>query len=143
MLQRRRHDCYKSIVWSGFHPTTFPHLGQTGHVSQTVDSSCGRKQRVGAQLILSLYYDGKYDFLSVGAGDECEEPVSPLATFIVADFSSEEWAAAWRAVVGGQPTDHCGPIASGQALHFLGVSSSPHPSPTSGGLNLLMFHNNL
>ncbi|XP_045618804.2 reelin [Procambarus clarkii] len=56
-------------------------------------------------------------------GDNCEEPATPLAKYIVADFSSEDWTSDWSKVVGGQLTDHCGPIASGQALHFLGGCS--------------------
>ncbi|XP_071551543.1 LOW QUALITY PROTEIN: reelin-like [Panulirus ornatus] len=57
-------------------------------------------------------------------GDQCQVPSSSLPTYIVAEFSSEtEWQAVWRAVVGGQTTDHCGPIATGQALHFLGGCS--------------------
>ncbi|KAG7169873.1 Reelin-like, partial [Homarus americanus] len=56
-------------------------------------------------------------------GASCEEPLSHLAEYIVADFSSDGWMADWRKVVGGQVTEHCGPIASGQALHFLGGCS--------------------
>lgn len=55
------------------------------------------------------------------AGDECEEPLTPLPTFLAADFETEDFAMAWQRVVGGQPGDHCGPVASRRALHFQGV----------------------
>ncbi|XP_050716652.1 reelin-like isoform X2 [Eriocheir sinensis] len=56
-------------------------------------------------------------------GEECEEPLTPLPTFLAADFETEDWARAWQRAVGGQPGDHCGPVASRRALHFQGSCS--------------------
>ncbi len=60
-------------------------------------------------------------FNCYAAGEECEEPLTPLPTFMVADFETEDWARAWQRAVGGQPDDYCGPVASRRALHFQGV----------------------
>ncbi|KAK7028233.1 hypothetical protein SK128_005960 [Halocaridina rubra] len=54
-------------------------------------------------------------------GSSCELVEEPLPTFIVADFTGENDPSHWRKLVGAQITSHCGPITSGQALHFTGA----------------------
>ncbi|KAG0709950.1 Reelin [Chionoecetes opilio] len=56
-------------------------------------------------------------------GENCEEPITPLPTFLAADFEKEDWAQAWQRAVGGQANDQCGPVASHRALHFQGGCS--------------------
>ncbi|KAK8377791.1 hypothetical protein O3P69_014024 [Scylla paramamosain] len=56
-------------------------------------------------------------------GEECKEPVTPLPTFLVADFEGEAWVLEWQRAVGGQPSDQCGPVASHHSLHFQGGCS--------------------
>lgn len=59
----------------------------------------------------------------VPLGQECEDRLEDLPKFIADDFTTTPSNINWKRVVGGKISEICGPIASGEALHFYGVTT--------------------